>query len=202
MRPNPRSFSIPWITRKLWLPLRSKSHNRRCEIYWGSHAPIDPIHRLESMNWMNSDERSDLYRITSNRPMHRMRPEPRSLSTDHQQLGTELSLLDLLHLRAMRLYADAKRTCIVKSKTIESGGVRGWLPCPSIATWACSGDLQNVVWAWAEGQGGEEWTNEELTGLMTVMACKTYAVDAKAKQRIWFVYVINSDGLRMSLLGA
>ena len=84
MRPNPRSFSIPWITRKLWLPLRSKSHNRRCEIYWGSHAPIDPIHRLESMNWMNSDERSDLYRITSNRPMHRMRPEPRSLSTDHQ----------------------------------------------------------------------------------------------------------------------
>ena len=123
MRPNPRSFSIPWITRKLWLPLRSKSHNRRCEIYWGSHAPIDPIHRLESMNWMNSDEHSDLYRITTNRPMHRMRPEPLSLCTDHHQLGTGLSLLDLLHLRAMRLYTDAKRTYIVKSKTIESGGV-------------------------------------------------------------------------------
>ena len=55
--------------------------------------------------------------------MHRMRPEHRSLYTDHQSLGTELSLLDLLHPRAMLLYADAKRAYIVKSKVIESGGV-------------------------------------------------------------------------------
>ena len=84
MRPKPRSFSILWLIRKLWLPLWSKSHNLRCEIYWGSHAPIDPIHRLELMNWMNSDERADLSRITSNRAKHRMRPLPQSLSTDYK----------------------------------------------------------------------------------------------------------------------
>jgi hypothetical protein len=72
----------------------------------------------------------------------------------------------------------------------------------AIATWACSGGLQNVVWAWAEGRETEEWTNEELTDLLTVIASTTCAVDAKAERRIWFVYAINSDGSRMALFGA
>ena len=72
----------------------------------------------------------------------------------------------------------------------------------AIAEWACSGGLQNVVWAWAEGRDTEEWTNEELTGLLTVMACTNCAVAAKAERRIWFVYAINSDESRMALLGA
>ena len=39
-------------------------------------------------------------------------------------------------------------------------------------------------------------------GLLTVMACTTCAVDAKAERRIRFVYAINRDGSRMDLLGA
>ena len=80
MRPKPWSFSIPWLTQKLWLPLWSKSHNLRCEIYWSSHAPIDPIHRLESMNWINSDQPFDPLWITFDESVHRMKPGPRSLS--------------------------------------------------------------------------------------------------------------------------
>ena len=54
--------------------------------------------------------------------MHRMRPEPQSLSTDLLKSGTQLSLLDLLPLRAMRLNTDGKRAVLGKSMGIEIGG--------------------------------------------------------------------------------
>ena len=55
--------------------------------------------------------------------MHQMRPVAQSLSTERLQSGTDFSLLDLLHLRAMRLNTDAKGIFIVKRKCIEIGGV-------------------------------------------------------------------------------
>ena len=51
-----------------------------------------------------------------------MRPEPQSRSTDLLKSGTQLSLLDLLPLRAMRLYTDGKRAALGKSMGIEIGG--------------------------------------------------------------------------------
>ena len=54
--------------------------------------------------------------------MHQMRPVAQSLSTERLQSGTEFSLLDLLPLRAMRLYTDGKPTLLGKSMGIEIGG--------------------------------------------------------------------------------
>ena len=51
-----------------------------------------------------------------------MRPELQSLSTDLLQSGTEISLLDLFPLRAMRLNSDAKRIFFVKNKCAKIGG--------------------------------------------------------------------------------
>ena len=51
-----------------------------------------------------------------------MRPGPQSRSTDLLKSGTQLSLLDLLPLRAMRLYTDGKRVVLGKSMGIEIGG--------------------------------------------------------------------------------
>ena len=54
--------------------------------------------------------------------MHRMRPGPQSRSTDLLKSGTQLTLLDLLPHKAMRLYTDGKRAVLGKSMGIEIGG--------------------------------------------------------------------------------
>ena len=71
---------------------------------------------------MNSDQTSEGLHITANRSTHRIRPGPGSLSTDLLKSGTPFSLLDLLPLRAMRLYTDGKPTLLGKSMGIEIGG--------------------------------------------------------------------------------
>ncbi|RCL57734.1 MAG: hypothetical protein DBW83_05270 [Synechococcus sp. MED-G69] len=69
----------------------SKEQPRRSRL--GSCGPVakaivadGPLtHRIgQTMNYMNSDDRADLSRITSNRAKHRMRPLRQSLSTDYK----------------------------------------------------------------------------------------------------------------------
>jgi hypothetical protein len=61
----------------------------------GKFADGPLTHRSShAMSWINSDQPSEPLRITANRPTHRMRPGPQSLSTD--LLKSSIPLLDLL----------------------------------------------------------------------------------------------------------